>query len=112
MGMPRALVAIYAIPTSITSLDIHLLNQLLSIALISTLFTCFAMTGLANAYNIIDGFHGLSSMIAIITLGAILYVAFKQNDLVIFKLSLCMLAAIAGFFLWNYPRGLIFLGDG
>ena len=107
-----ALIAIYAIPTSITSLDIHLLNQLLSIALISTLFTCFAMTGLANAYNIIDGFHGLSSMIAIITLGAILYIAFKQNDLLIFKLSLCMLAAIAGFFLWNYPRGLIFLGDG
>jgi UDP-N-acetylmuramyl pentapeptide phosphotransferase/UDP-N-acetylglucosamine-1-phosphate transferase len=23
-----------------------------------------------------------------------------------------MLAAIAGFFVWNYPRGLIFLGDG
>ncbi len=107
-----ALIAIYAIPTSITSVDIHLLNQLLGITLISTLFTCFAMTGLTNAYNIIDGLHGLSSMIAMITLGAIIYIAFKQNDLVIFKLSLCMLAAIAGFFLWNYPRGLIFLGDG
>lgn len=107
-----ALISIYAIPSSITSLDIHLLNQLLGITLISTLFTCFAITGLANSYNIIDGFNGLSSMIGIITLGSVMYIAFKQDDLIIFKLSLCMLAAIAGFFLWNYPRGLIFLGDG
>jgi UDP-N-acetylmuramyl pentapeptide phosphotransferase/UDP-N-acetylglucosamine-1-phosphate transferase len=31
-------------------------------------FTVFAITGLANAYNIIDGFNGLSSMVGIITL--------------------------------------------
>jgi UDP-N-acetylmuramyl pentapeptide phosphotransferase/UDP-N-acetylglucosamine-1-phosphate transferase len=107
-----ALLAIFLVPAAITSLDIALLNWLLSFAVISVLFSCFAITGLANAYNIIDGFHGLASMIAIITLGAILYIGFKQNDLLVFKLALCMLAAIAGFFVWNYPRGLIFLGDG
>jgi len=107
-----ALLAIFLVPVAIASLDIVLLNWLLSFTVISVLFSCLAITGLANAYNIIDGFHGLASMIAIITLGAILYIGFKQNDLLIFKLALCMLAAIAGFFVWNYPRGLIFLGDG
>lgn len=107
-----ALLAILLIPIAITSLDIAILNWLLGFTVISVLFTCFAITGLANAYNIIDGFHGLASMIAIITLGAILYVGFKQNDLLVVKLALCMLAATAGFFVWNYPRGLIFLGDG
>jgi len=107
-----ALLAILLIPIAITSLDIAILNWLLGFTMISVLFTCFSITGLANAYNIIDGFHGLASMIAIITLGAVLYIGFKQNDLLIVKLALCMLAAIAGFFVWNYPRGLIFLGDG
>ncbi len=107
-----SIIAIIFIPAPITSLDIHALDWLLSFTVISIFFSCFAITGLANAYNIIDGFHGLASMIGIITLGAILYIAFKQNDLLLFKLSLCMLAAIAGFFVWNYPRGLIFLGDG
>jgi len=107
-----AIIAIIFIPAPITSLDIHALDWLLNFIVISIFFSCFAITGLANAYNIIDGFHGLASMIGIITLGAILYIAFKQNDLLLFKLSLCMLAAIAGFFIWNYPRGLIFLGDG
>jgi UDP-GlcNAc:undecaprenyl-phosphate GlcNAc-1-phosphate transferase len=107
-----ALIAIIFIPAPITSLDIRLLDWLLGFTVISIFFSCFAITGLANAYNIIDGFHGLASMIGIITLGAILYIAFKQNDLLLLKLSLCMLAAIVGFFVWNYPRGLIFLGDG
>ena len=107
-----AIIAIIFIPAPITTLDIRHLDWLLGFTVISIFFSCFAITGLANAYNIIDGFHGLASMIAIITLGAILYIAFKHNDLLLFKLSLCMLAAIAGFFVWNYPRGLVFLGDG
>ena len=107
-----ALIAVIFIPATISTLNIPGLDKLLALTAISIVFTCFAITGLANGYNIIDGFHGLSSMVAIITLGAILYLAFKLNDLVLFKLTLCMLAAVMGFFIWNYPRGLIFLGDG
>jgi UDP-N-acetylmuramyl pentapeptide phosphotransferase/UDP-N-acetylglucosamine-1-phosphate transferase len=79
---------------------------------VSLAFTIFAITGLANAYNIIDGFNGLSSMVGIITLLALGYLGLKFNDASIIFLSFTMASAILGFFLLNYPRGLIFLGDG
>jgi len=79
---------------------------------IALLFTSFAIAGVANAYNIIDGFNGLASMVSIICLSAIALIAFRVNDMVIVNLALTMSVAILGFFIWNYPKGLIFLGDG
>jgi UDP-GlcNAc:undecaprenyl-phosphate GlcNAc-1-phosphate transferase len=76
------------------------------------LFLAFGATGVSNAYNIIDGFNGLASMVAIISALAIAYVALKVGDPFVLNLALILIGAIAGFFLWNYPRGLIFLGDG
>lgn len=103
---------VYLLQAQILSLDIPILDLIFTFPFFGTAFTIFAMTGLANAYNIIDGFHGLSSMVAIITLLAISYVAYLFGDSTIIYLSLIMVGAIAGFFIWNYPRGLIFLGDG
>jgi UDP-N-acetylmuramyl pentapeptide phosphotransferase/UDP-N-acetylglucosamine-1-phosphate transferase len=96
---------------AITSVDIPFVDRFLDIFWISCIFTCFAIAGLSNAYNIVDGLHGLSSMVGIITLGAIAYIAWQIEDLVILHLSLAMIGAILGFFVWNYPRGYIFLGD-
>ena len=96
----------------ITRLDIPGIDFLLSIPGVAMIFTVFAITGLSNAYNIIDGFNGLSSMVGIITLLGLAYVSFIIADPLLMYLSLVMAASILGFFLWNYPRGLIFLGDG
>jgi UDP-N-acetylmuramyl pentapeptide phosphotransferase/UDP-N-acetylglucosamine-1-phosphate transferase len=87
----------------------HLLNEYvwLSIAL-----TCFAVTGIVNSFNIIDGFNGLSGMVAVIILCALAYVAYDVGDVAIMTAALVMIGAILGFLVWNYPRGLIFLGDG
>ena len=74
--------------------------------------TCFAVAGVANAFNIIDGYNGLSSMVAIIILGGLAYVAFQVGDAQIMIAALAMIGALLGFLVWNYPRGLIFLGDG
>jgi UDP-N-acetylmuramyl pentapeptide phosphotransferase/UDP-N-acetylglucosamine-1-phosphate transferase len=107
-----AALVIYFLQIQIVKLDIPVLDFLFTIPFFGVLLTIFAITGLANAYNIIDGFNGLSSMVGIITLIAIAYVSFLFSDLAILYLSLVMIAAILGFFLWNYPGGLIFLGDG
>jgi UDP-N-acetylmuramyl pentapeptide phosphotransferase/UDP-N-acetylglucosamine-1-phosphate transferase len=107
-----ALLAIKLLGCSISSLDIPYLDYLFAIPVISIAFTIFAITGLANAYNIIDGFNGLSSMVGMITLLGLAYISFQLNDPLIANLSLVMASAILGFFIWNYPRGLIFLGDG
>jgi UDP-N-acetylmuramyl pentapeptide phosphotransferase/UDP-N-acetylglucosamine-1-phosphate transferase len=89
-----------------------MINQLLSISVISIALSVVAITGLTNAFNIIDGFNGLASMVAIISLLAIGYIAFKVNDPILASTCLIVIGAIGGFFVWNYPRGLIFLGDG
>ena len=107
-----AALLIYLIPVQITRLDIPYFDLIFLIPGTGAILTIFAITGLANAYNIIDGFNGLASMVGIIALLAITYVSFVLADPLMMYLSLIMAAAILGFFIWNYPRGLIFLGDG
>lgn len=96
----------------ISSLDILGIDYLLSLPYVSIVITVVALSGLSNAFNIIDGFNGLASMVGVITLLAIAYVCFRVGDITLLICALAMIGAIAGFFFWNYPRGLIFLGDG
>jgi UDP-N-acetylmuramyl pentapeptide phosphotransferase/UDP-N-acetylglucosamine-1-phosphate transferase len=79
---------------------------------IALAFTVFALTGMSNAYNMIDGFNGLSSLVGVITFAALAYISFNFSDWPIINISLAFIGAILGFFIWNYPRGSIFLGDG
>jgi UDP-GlcNAc:undecaprenyl-phosphate/decaprenyl-phosphate GlcNAc-1-phosphate transferase len=95
----------------IQSLGIDSLNGILDYTTISIIFTIFAITGLINAFNIIDGLNGLASMIALMVLVSIAYVAIRVGDQAIGLFALILAGSIFGFFLWNYPRGLIFLGD-
>lgn len=80
--------------------------------LIAVAFTCFAVAGVANSFNIIDGYNGLSGMVGVIILAGITYVAFQLGDHAIMVAALSMMGALLGFLVWNYPRGLVFLGDG
>jgi UDP-GlcNAc:undecaprenyl-phosphate GlcNAc-1-phosphate transferase len=107
-----AYLAAHYFGAQITRLDITGIDYLLSFPIVAIVFTVFAITGLSNAYNIIDGFNGLSSMVGTIALLGIAYVSFVVDDTLITYLSLIMTSSIMGFFFWNYPRGLIFLGDG
>lgn len=107
-----AAMACILLDTQITRLDIPGIDYGLALPGVALIFTIFAITGLANAYNIIDGFNGLSSMVGIITLMGLSYVSYVLGDPLMMYLSLIMVGSILGFFLWNYPRGLIFLGDG
>jgi UDP-N-acetylmuramyl pentapeptide phosphotransferase/UDP-N-acetylglucosamine-1-phosphate transferase len=74
--------------------------------------TMFAVAGVANAINIIDGFNGLASVVTICMLLSLAYVALQVNDMFILVAALMVAGATAGFLIWNYPVGLIFLGDG
>lgn len=75
-------------------------------------FTLFAVTGVSNAINIIDGFNGLAGGVSIIALIFFGLVAYIHHDLLILTISIILIGAIAGFFVLNFPRGKIFLGDG
>lgn len=75
-------------------------------------FTLLVVAGTANAVNLIDGFNGLASMCVVIMMAAVAYVAYQADDAVVLSLALAGLGATLGFFIWNFPAGLIFLGDG
>lgn len=103
---------VYLLQAQINKLDIPVIDLLFTIPFFGIVLTIFAITGLANAYNIIDGFNGLASMAAIITLFAIASVSYLVADPLLIYLSLITVGAVLGFFACNYPKGLIFLGDG
>jgi UDP-N-acetylmuramyl pentapeptide phosphotransferase/UDP-N-acetylglucosamine-1-phosphate transferase len=76
------------------------------------LVTVFVVAGVANAINIIDGFNGLASMCAVLMFAGLAYVAFQLDDHLILWLALAGVGAVLGFFVLNFPAGLVFLGDG
>ncbi len=78
----------------------------------AVLLAVLAVSGIANAINIIDGFNGLASMCTAMILLALAYVASEVGDPLVLALALAGAGAVLGFFIWNYPAGLIFLGDG
>lgn len=79
---------------------------------IGMLFSIFAIVGLMNAINIIDGFNGLASGILMLMLLSFGIVAYQVGDSAILHIVTITLASVFGFFLFNFPRGEIFLGDG
>ncbi len=79
---------------------------------IAMLFTLFSLVGVTNSINIIDGLHGLASGASIVAFFALYYVAYQVGDYQLSRLIIIMIFAVGGFFLWVYPWGKIFLGDG
>ncbi len=71
-----------------------------------------AVTGLPHAFNIIDGYNGLAGMVALIICLALAHVALQVGDRALASLLVCTAAATGGFLVWNYPRGMLFAGDG
>ena len=96
----------------LTRLDIPGVDYLMAFGIVSVLVTCFAVAGVANAFNLIDGYNGLAGMVAVIILAGLAYVADQVGDRAIMITAFASAGAILGFLVWNYPRGLIFLGDG
>lgn len=88
------------------------LNVLLSWTPLAVAFTAFAVAGVANAINIVDGFNGLSSGTALIVLTSMGVMAHVQGDVPLMQACLVVGAAVLGFWLVNFPLGKLFLGDG
>lgn len=93
-------------------LDVPGFDYFMSFSLVSLIFTCFSVTGVANSFNLIDGYNGLAGTVAVIILAGLAYVAGQVGDIDIMLTSYLIAGSIIGFLIWNYPNGLIFLGDG
>jgi UDP-N-acetylmuramyl pentapeptide phosphotransferase/UDP-N-acetylglucosamine-1-phosphate transferase len=106
-----ALIAYGLMDAAIVRTDLPGLDWVVGFQVGAVVLTVFTVAGIANAVNIIDGIHGLASMCSMLILAALCYVAFQVNDVWVERMALAGLGAVLGFFAFNYPRGLIFLGD-
>lgn len=74
--------------------------------------TVIAILAITNGINLIDGLNGLagfSSILMYLGLGA---VAVDVGDKQIATCAFVLAGSVAGFFVWNWPRGYLFMGDG
>jgi UDP-N-acetylmuramyl pentapeptide phosphotransferase/UDP-N-acetylglucosamine-1-phosphate transferase len=95
----------------IPRLDLPLVDPLLKHLWIALPLTWFMVAGSCNAINLIDGTNGLAGGTALIMFGGIAVAAGWSGDAQTLAEALMVIGALGGFFVWNYPRGRVFLGD-
>ena len=110
--MASGLFAWFLTDYSLSRLDIWGVDTLMQFTFFSVIFTAFAVGGVANAINIIDGFNGYASLTCTIGFLGFALIAFQVGDQNLAFVSLILLAAVLGFFWVNWPFGKLFLGDG
>ncbi len=107
-----AALAIWLLDAKLNRLDTYLLDDLMLYAPVAILFTCFAVGGVANAVNIIDGFNGLAGSTCVLMFAGLALLAHGEGDTLVFQLCLMGMGAFLGFLCLNFPFGKLFLGDG
>jgi UDP-GlcNAc:undecaprenyl-phosphate GlcNAc-1-phosphate transferase len=107
-----AAIAFFMLDAGITELALPGSEWVLGFGVASLLFTMFAVGGLAHGINIVDGLNGLAGFVALMVLGAIAWVAIQVGDNTVMLIALVVAGSVAGFLVWNFPRGALFLGDG
>lgn len=97
---------------SLTHVNVWGVDWLLQFTVVSVLFTAFAVGGIANAINIIDGLNGLASSMVLWALLGVATLAATLGDVTLASACMLLAACVGGFFLVNWPFGKMFLGDG
>lgn len=64
-----------------------------------------------NLYNFMDGMDGFAAAMTIIGLGSLALVGYLAGDFQYVNACLVVVAAVAGFAIWNIPPARIFMGD-
>ena len=110
--MGSGFIAWYLTGVAMQNTGVYLLDWALQWLPLAILFTAFAVGGVANAVNIIDGFNGLASGSVAIMGGAIGLIALNVGDHSLAGVCAVLVACAVGFGALNWPMGRLFLGDG
>ena len=108
-----AFLAAWLLSLSVARLDLPWIDTWWSLSpWLGVVLAVIGVSGLPHAFNLIDGYNGLAGIVALICCFALAYVALQVGDRQLAATVLVLAGATAGFLVWNYPRGLIFAGDG
>jgi UDP-GlcNAc:undecaprenyl-phosphate GlcNAc-1-phosphate transferase len=105
--------AVWLLDAVILRSGIPVVDSLLSAAFpLALALTVLLVAGLTNAMNIVDGLNGLAGGLGVFMLLATAVLAHSVGDVMLMQVCLAVAAAVLGFLVINFPRGLMFLGDG
>ena len=109
---PSAFLSYYFLGVEAYSVDIPYVDSLFEFEIFSVIFICFAIAGMVNAFNMIDGINGLVLLYSLTI--CILILLFQSSSLSpeINLFFVAIFFAILAVFVLNFPFGRIFLGDG
>jgi len=109
---PSAFLSYYFLGIEAYSVDIPYLDYLFNFKIFSILFICFAVAGMVNAFNMIDGINGLVLLYSLTICILILLFQSSSSSTQINLFFVAIFFAIFAVFVLNFPFGRIFLGDG
>ena len=115
--LPVPIMYFYYFDLKVLNLDLGVLDSFLEFEILALLFLCFAIIGMTNAFNLIDGINGQLVSYLISILLALNIVEYATGNPVFqisdeFRLyTNLLLGALLGFFVLNFPFGKIFMGD-
>lgn len=110
--MASGVLAWWLSDVSLTRTGVPFLDSAMAWVPLSVVFTAFAVGGVANALNIVDGFNGLASSTAVWAFLGLAAIAASEGDTALAQACMVLTMATLGFFLVNWPAGKLFLGDG
>ena len=93
-------------------MDVEVFDAALTWQPLVFVVSMFCIAGVAQAFNIVDGKNGLSAGIALIALLLFVLASVDLNDRALATVSAIGAGGALGILVLNYPRGLVFLGDG
>lgn len=112
MSLVSAILLVYVAATLISPTGFEPFDWFLALPGLAALLTVLSITAKCHAINIIDGLNGLASGTCILILGTISCLAGGYDNWSLSLAALTVLLPTVGFFLVNFPKGMIFLGDG
>ncbi len=105
-------IAVWITGIWITTADSYGLEWAFAFTPFAVLITLFVVASYCHAFNLIDGLNGLASGTGILIAAGLAGIAVQSGQPQVVTMSVITAVSIAGFFVFNFPFGLVFLGDG
>lgn len=81
------------------------------LGMLSIPITYFAVIGVTNAINLIDGLNGLAGGVSLIAFLFIGIAAYLSGNYLLATIAIAFVGVLIGFLLYNFPKAKIFMGD-
>ncbi len=105
-----AIIVVMAFGIIINHIDLPFLRNN-SMGIVGYLITFLWILGLTNAYNFMDGLHGMAAGNAVIAAIFLAIISISQGSNFTYIVCYALIAGTAGFLVFNFPKGKLFMGD-